>query len=88
MAEQKSTGMATASLVLGIVSLVICWIPFINFLTWITAIVGLILGIVGAVKKQGGAAIAGIILCAVALFLPIIVLGSIFGGVAAVASGL
>jgi len=75
----QSKGMAIASLVLGILSLTICCG------SGIMSIVGLILGIVGAKKKQGGMAVAGIILNAFglvlcALFLVIVVAAMIEEG--------
>lgn len=68
----QSTGLATASLVLGIISVVFAFIPILNIVAYITATVGLILGIIGAVKKQGTKAVIGIILNAVAYFIPVI----------------
>ena len=64
--------MGVASLVLGIVSIVFGFIPFCGAIALIPAIVGLILGIVDAVKKSKaqepkGMAIAGIILSAIAI---------------------
>lgn len=64
--------MGIASLVLGIVAVVFCWIPCVNFLCWILAPVGLALGIVAIVKanktgKGKGLAIAGTICSGIAL---------------------
>ena len=73
--------MGIASLVLGIISLIAGWIPFICFIAFVLAIVGLILGIVDTVKKnktgdkKRGISIAGLIISAVAI--PIIVFSSI-----------
>ena len=55
--------MAIASLVLGILSVTLCCG------SGITSIIGLILGIVAAKKRQGGMAVAGIILNAFGLAL-------------------
>ncbi len=84
--------MGVASLVLGIISLVTGWIPFICFIAFILAIVGLILGIVDTIKKgkvpgaKKGISIAGLIISAVAI--PIIIFSSLisFGIVAAILS--
>ena len=84
--------MGVALLVLGIISLVTCWIPFICFIAFILAIVGLILGIVDTIKKgkvpgaKKGISIAGLIISAVAI--PIIIFSSLisFGIVAAILS--
>jgi len=64
----KPSGMGVASMVLGIVSFAVCWIPVIHFLTYITAILAIVLGIVarGKVKQGtgggGGMAMAGMVL--------------------------
>ena len=75
--EKQSKGMAVAALVLGIVSVIFCWIPFLNIIAWITAILGVVFGIIGMVKKQGAMAIVGLILSAVAIFLPLVVIGAV-----------
>lgn len=64
--------MGVASLVLGIVSVVISFVPFCGIIALIPAIVGLILGIVDVVKKSKvqepkGMSIAGIVCSAVAI---------------------
>lgn len=73
--------MGIASFVLGMISLVMGWIPFVCFLTLITAVIGLIFGIIDAIKKgktndkNKGFGIAGLIISAIAI--PIIILMSI-----------
>ncbi len=53
-------GLATASLVLGILSLLAVWIPFFGLVAWILAPIGLVLGLVALGKPTGrGMAIAG-----------------------------
>ena len=79
--------MGIASLVLGILSLLICWIPCVNYFAFIPAIVGLILGIVDTVQKSKkgenkGMSIAGIILTAIALVV-IFLWTVVFGAAAA-----
>ena len=64
--------MGIAALVLGIVSLIIGWIPFCGAIALIPAIIGLILGIVDVVQKNKkgepkGIGIAGIVLSAIAI---------------------
>ena len=64
--------MGIASLVLGIVSIIISFIPFLNVVAFIPAMVGLILGIIDIVKKTKnkepkGKSIAGTILSAIAM---------------------
>lgn len=63
MEENKKSGLSTASLVLGIISIVFSFIPFLNFLSIIMGILSIIFGIIGIVRKAGkGVAIAGFIL--------------------------
>ena len=64
--------MRVAALVLGIVSIILGFVPLCGVIAVIPAIIGLILGIVDAVKKSKsnepkGMAIAGIILSALAI---------------------
>lgn len=64
--------MGVASLVLGIISLIIGFIPFCGMIAFIPAIIGLILGIVEIVKKSKekaskGMGIAGTILSAISI---------------------
>lgn len=65
--------MGVAALVLGIISLIIGFIPLCGAIALVPAIVGLILGIVDIVKKskeegaKKGLAIAGTVLSAIAI---------------------
>jgi hypothetical protein len=66
--------MGVASMVIGIVSAVLGFIPLCGNIAFVPAIVGLVLGIVDVVKKSKnqlpkGQGIAGIVLCSVALVL-------------------
>ncbi len=90
-AEKKSTsGLAVAGLVLGLIALLSCWIPFFNVATTPLAILGLVFAIIGIVatapsKPKGGRgiAIAGTVLCAISL----VVFLAMYGGAAASVSG-
>lgn len=75
-AQQPSTGgsgLAITALVLGVVSLLLCWVPIVNNLFAVTAIVAVVLGLVAARRaKKGrstgrGVARAGWILGVIAL---------------------
>ena len=64
--------MGIASLVLGIISIIVGFVPFCGAIAFLPALIGLILGIVDMVKKsksneKKGQAIAGIIMCALAI---------------------
>ena len=72
--SQPGRGMAVASLVLGIVSLVSTFVVPIVFISWILAIVGI--GLAVAAKQQGytgGMATAGLVCSIVSLALSIFV---------------
>lgn len=65
--------MGIASLILGIVSIILIFVPFIWIISIVTAIVGLILGIISLVKKENkGKSIAGIILSVLTILLSIL----------------
>jgi hypothetical protein len=72
-AAQKGSGLAVAALVLGIIALVFCWIPFLNVLSIILGLIGLGLGVpalIGALRSRRagkGMAIAGVVLATVAI---------------------
>jgi len=66
--------MAIASLVLGILSLILLWIPWIGIIAILTSIIGIVLGVMG--KRQlleadapTGIATAGIVTSIIALIL-------------------
>jgi hypothetical protein len=67
-------GIATASLVLGILALVGAFIPFINYVSGLLAIVGAVLGLVALIHKnrRRGTALAGLIISIVAAILSLI----------------
>jgi hypothetical protein len=75
--DKKTSGLATASLVLGIFAIILGWIPFFG---WIFIILALSFGIRAIIKiNQGlnsgrGLAIAGVILGSIGLLFAIIVL--------------
>lgn len=61
-AQPQSSGLAIASMVLGILSVLTAWIPIIGMIAWILAPLGLIFGFISVGKPVGrGFAIAGLI---------------------------
>jgi hypothetical protein len=83
--------MGIASLVIGIVSAVLGFIPYCNYFALIPAVVGLVLGIIEVVMKAKkgqprGMGIAGIVLNSVAIVLIILWTLVIAAVVAAAAS--
>lgn len=67
-AQPQGNGLATASLVLGILALIFVWIPLVGLIAWILAPLGLVLGLVALSKPTGrGMAIAGTVCSGIAL---------------------
>lgn len=65
----RNNPLALVGMILGIVALVLCWIPYLGFLI---AVAGLVLSIIGITKKNTngkGKAIAGIICAGIALLI-------------------
>lgn len=87
---EPANGMAIASLVLGIVSVLIVWIPIVGILGTLMALIGLVLGILALRGASGrGLAIGGIVCSGVSLVITAIyMLGflAIIGAAAANAS--
>ena len=76
---EKTSGMAIASLILGVLAMLLGWIPVLR---WLIILVGLGLGIAALMKiskdenlKGKGLAIAGIVLSCLALFFFVILMG-------------
>ena len=72
-APPPSNGLAIASLVVGIVALLLAFIPFVGMLSWILAPAGLIMGLMSMNKPTGrGLAIGGVVTSGIALLLCIL----------------
>lgn len=67
--DSSNSGMALASLIIAVVSLIVSFIPLVNVIAVVLAVIALILGIIALFKKQGGKAIAGIVLSLLALLI-------------------
>ena len=80
--------MGIAALVLAIIGVVLCWIPFVGWLGVVLALVGLILGIVTLKKGKKGLGIASIIIGVVGLGLGLYVQIASIMAASALASGL
>lgn len=77
MDQSKKSGLATAGLVLGIIAIVGAWIPFLNIVSIILAVLALIFGgIALAQKKSTGKAIAGLILGVVSIIVAVYMLSA------------
>ncbi len=66
--QPQGAGLATASLVLGILAMIFVWIPLVGLIAWILAPLGLAFGLI-ALSKPGGRdlAIAGTVCSALGL---------------------
>ena len=61
--KEKKSGLSTASMVLGIIAICMCFIPILNYVSIILGILSIIFGLIGIVKNAGrGKAIAGFVL--------------------------
>ena len=71
--EKKRNGLATASLVIGIIAIATAWVPFLNVVSMILAVIAIGLGIGGfaMARKRGGMVktIFGVVLSIAALVL-------------------
>jgi hypothetical protein len=93
-APRRGSSLGIASLVLGILAFLICWIPFVNLLGVPLSGLGLLLGLIGvlvALTRKGssiGFPIAGAAVCALALFIAVGMTGAVVGGVSKAAEGM
>lgn len=66
----KKSGLATASLVLGIIGVVLSFIPIINNIAFVLGILAFVFGLITLIKKIGkGKSIAGLILGILAIII-------------------
>lgn len=72
MEEKRKSGLATAGLVLGVIGICTSFIPIINNLSFVLGAIGAIFAIISLIRKAGkGQAIAGLILCVLAMVITI-----------------
>lgn len=72
MEEKKKSGFATAGLALGIIGVCTSFIPIVNNLSFILALIGILFGIVSLIKKASKkTAVAGMIICILAIIFTI-----------------
>ncbi len=71
---RRTSGLGIAALIVGGVALLLSFVPFVNYVSGLIALVGVVLGIVALVQKgrKKGLAIAGTIVSVVALILSIV----------------
>jgi hypothetical protein len=84
---RRGSSLGVASLVLGIIAFLICWIPLVNLLGVPLSGLGLLLGLIGLIVAltRGGASIgypiAGSAICGLALFIAISMTGALVQGI-------
>lgn len=78
----QGNGLGLAALIIGILALIGAFIPFVNFVSGLLALVGLVLGVIALFRKgrPKGKAIAGTILSAIAMVLSIILANTYTAG--------
>lgn len=79
-ARSEGNGMGIASLVLGILSILLGWIPIIGMVSWILAPLGLIFGFIALRKTSKGLAIGGLITSGIGLLI-CIAWATVFGAI-------
>lgn len=86
-APEPTNGLAIAALVLGIVSVLLGWIPIVGLVSWILAPLGLVLGLIALGKPYGRPlAIGGIVASAIGLLICLLWL-FFFGAIVAASAG-
>jgi hypothetical protein len=78
--RQFQNGVGLGALILGIIALLLCWIPIVGYVSVVLGVIGLVLAIVGFVNVRRGSAnnpvvaIIGGILSLVAIVVPWLVI--------------
>ena len=69
--EKKNTGLGIAGLVLGIIAVVFCFVPYVNVISYVMGFLALIFGIISLINKKSKKAlpIAAIVLTIIAFFI-------------------
>lgn len=77
--KTPSNSFGIASMVLGFLAFIVCWIPVVGLTTMPAAIVGLVLGVIACRKRSDrmGFGIAGVTLCTMSLTAGFIVQGAL-----------
>ena len=81
---QSTNGIALAALIVGIIAFVLAVIPFVIVIAWIPAVVAIVLGIIGFIKRdrpRRGFALAGLVLGVAAIIVGIISTALVAGAV-------
>lgn len=68
---KESNGMGVAGFVLSLCALVLCWVPYLN---WLLLILGIVFSIIGVTRRPKGLAIAGLCISGVIVLVYVIIL--------------
>ena len=88
--QHRGSSLGMASVVLGILAFLICWIPLVNVISMLFAGIGFFLAMIGlivALFRKGagvGMPIAGATVCAIAMIVSVLITGSLVAGAKAV----
>lgn len=66
---RQSNGMGTAGFILALLSLILIWIPILNFIIWA---LGLLFSFIGLFKRPRGLAIAGFIISSIGIVIMVV----------------
>ncbi len=72
--EKKSNGLGTAGFVLALIALLLGWVPFLGWVTWL---LGLIFSFIGVFRTPKGLSIAGLVISLIGIILLLVVFGSL-----------
>jgi hypothetical protein len=78
---RKGNGLAISSLVLGIVGVMLSWIPVVGYFAFIIGIVGFVLGAIGIFKSHRIMSITGVVLNTLAIVFSVIAFASLMSDV-------
>ncbi len=81
--EKKSNKLGTTGFVLALIGLVLCWIPFVNWILWI---LGVIFSFIGVFKRPKGLAIAGLIISGFWILVMFVILSALGIGAGALSA--
>lgn len=70
--QNQSNPLGLVGFILSLCALVFCWVPYLN---WLLLIGALVLSIIGVTKQPKGLAIAGIIISGVVLVVYFLIIG-------------
>ena len=71
---KQMNGIGVAGFVLALVTLIFCWLPIFNWVTWA---LGLIFSCIGMTKQPKGLAIAGLVISLIGVIVIIFVMAAI-----------